>query len=187
MTTEVIELIRVSIAELPFITKSSGAVQTQQQGKYTYPVARVTAPCEGDYIDMLPSSKEIGIAFFENISNTIKEQMPHRTRHRETWRLVVWVNMAQISPSNMSLVESYVMAKLLNPNFTLIPNYLQSIKLSITGTADFANPYAKYNLDENLRQYMMYPYSAFAINFDLEYFFVEKCLPQINVTPLPNC
>lgn len=188
MVAIIIENLSDKLATLPFLTKVGGVVQTQQSDKFTFPVVLNTSNnCEGDYIDMLPNSTEIGVAFFELMTDTASRRQPHLYAHKAYIRLCVWINTKQLQPNNITLIESHIRKALMETNFSALPAYLTGVKIDVVGSTDYSYIYSKYNIDEKIRQYKMYPYTTFSLNLNIDYFFIDSCLPPITVTPIALC
>lgn len=189
MIQEVCEALKQNLSTLPFLTKVGGLVTVINQDKKKFPAVRSEGFGDyvGDYIDMLPSRDDVGVAFFEQLTNTITERNMHRSKHRATVNLVVWYNSKLINPKSDSLIEAHIIKKVLTPNFSNLPTYIKNVKVEIVTNSDYSNPFSKYTLNDEQMQYRIYPYQSFSMVIGIDYFFIDSCLPTISVENVTEC
>jgi hypothetical protein len=182
MIDKIIENVRANVAAIAFVSKSGGLVREQVKDKLKFPVVAVpNDTCTGDYDELLPNSKEMGIIFFELISNNANETTTHRVHMVSDVRICIWFKTTNMVTPDVDLFSAHVASKIIKTTFSGLPSYIHSPKITLTAGIDYKNPYSRYTLDENKTQFLMRPFAGFSMNFKVDYFYLTDCLPAMPV------
>lgn len=136
----------------------------------------------------LPDSRFKSILFFE-VSNEVK-LLVHNTRYNQyecDLDLCVWFNYKKL---NMIKTKADFMNIIMKAIPDTLPNNGLYTRIYIELT-DFINDskqvYDKYNLDETIDQYLMWPYDGFKIRFKINFTLANICITDINNTNPAKC
>ena len=153
-----------------------------------YPVAINTpTTCDNSrYIDLVPDTtptRKKSIIYCEKLNTTVLDRDTRYFFIEERWRLVCWMNM-----------------KIINKNYTTVYPFLQTVLKRIP--AEYGNYgkwidvyfdyisqvpdsdiFSKYTYDEPEKQFMIYPFGAFALDFAVRYRMAQSCLIDVTLDP----
>jgi len=137
-----------------------------------------------DYIDLIPNSNKKSIIYFEEdglsstmINNNIIEI-------EANIKLICWVNLKKINSSltNAELIKLNVIKAV--PD--LLPNIggYSFIRILPTGE-DVKNVsiFSKYTYNEEEKQYLIFPFDYFALNYQVKFYMGRDCVEDIVINP----
>lgn len=188
MQAAIANILKDKIAGLPFVDKLAGLVKTIETGSkaedtagaFRFPAAvestAPTTPNAWTYADLVPNSSKKSVFYFEDRGLKVSGKSGKGFEMQSNLRLVGWLN-SNYPPGSDALAVAHVLNALPEHPFNA-PGYT---RISVTpgailGTED--NIFSKYTYDEKLRQYLMKPYSAFAIDLTINFTLTANCLPE---------
>jgi len=193
MIENIVNELKDGIALLNFADNVGGLVKTfQERIKDTvktypiYPNPKKTNCSRADYLKFVPDSAFKSCIYFEEISTQIVSDNRRYYEKLSTVRLVGWFNLPKI---NKGLVSSEQLQHLI---IDAIPETLQNINpasnISISIAAQpvkNAAIFNRYNYDETVRQYLIYPFDYFAIDLRISYNIARGCVDDVvlNIDP----
>ena len=168
-----------TMRSLPFISLSGGVARAQKikdgDGVRTLPAFQ-RPDGSSTYTWLTPSSKEVGIAYFENLGNDLDSSLSggRGQMYRATLRVVVWLNLSRINPADVGAMMSQTVAALTGA--VVESQYVQSVRIvPIREVPRTAEIFSKYTYNESETQYLMLPYDYFAFDFDVRYVLNASC------------
>lgn len=178
------QLVNTGLSSLAVFSRKGGIVRPQKanvNGKVKiFPVAlRLDGgECQpGDYLDFVPNSKESGILYFEQISNSKTNDTPGGQIFTAQLRVVGWVNLRRISPPDISVIAANVVKAIAERQPDM--DYLKNIKFTFEGFEPKSpDVFSKYTYQEEESQFMMYPYDWFSGILKVRYLFLPSCVPS---------
>lgn len=193
------EMLAQHYINLPFISKAAGCVQeiikpSKKASNGTIPVVNhvyrknedngISCDIAKRYHDVVPSSSETGIVYFEDFGAKAIEERRAHTVWRGRLKLVCWLNMDKIGEDNE--VGDIAMALMHH-----CPNYLAQQGKFLGGFASVSellpkrpSPFDKYAYDEKATQFLMYPYQHHSMMVQYECNVAEGCATNIIVNPI---
>jgi len=175
--------------DLPFKDRLVGETYALKrkigQAQKVYPVAINTpTTCDNSrYIDLVPDNKKKSIIYAEKLNTTVLDRDTRYFFVEERWRLVCWMNM-----------------KIINKNYTTVYPFLQTVLKRIP--AEYGNYgnwidvyfdyfrqvpdseiFSQYTYNEPEKQFMIYPFGAFALDFNVTYRIAQSCLVDVTLDP----
>ena len=197
MITAIVNKIISDLQTLPFLDRVGGIVKILTQNKpndsggvYTmrYPAVFNLTPqtCSdaSTYKDMIPNSDYMSLLYFEH-KNTITTEAGADYQKKETViRLVFWGNMAKINPvyTDTDLIAATIIAsipKTYQPFSGVSAIYIELISEVVKNSEIFAD----YTYNESEKQYLIYPYDYFALDFRVTYQIANQCLADLVLSP----
>jgi len=193
MIENIVNELKDGIALLNFADNVGGLVKTFQERikdtVKTYPIYPnpLKINCSrADYLKFVPDSAFMSCIYFEEISTQIVADNRRYYEKLSTVRLVGWFNLPKI---NKDLVSSEQLQHLI---IDAIPETLQNIEpasnISISIAAQpikNAAIFNRYNYDETVRQYLIFPYDYFAVDLRITYNIARGCVDDIVLNPDP--
>lgn len=204
MIAEIASILKTRIQDLPFIDLIGGLVQTVTETqpigegetkKVKFPVAYdITANCGNNPEanqphPMIPEHSRRSIFYFEDYGTS---SQPARTPSVQNFvsnlRLVAWINNHALFSTTFEDNRTQMMTMILQAlgiggNPTNAGNFRRmSISVTRLPVAD-ASLFSKYNYDETIIQYLMPPYSCFAIDLAVKYEVSSACIPNVVLNP----
>lgn len=186
MNAHIAAFLKDKIAALSYVDKIAGLVRPisfERVGKrWTIPVGiEVTDPLNcGDstLLDLVPSDRYRLIVYFEDRGvTTVKEN--NRTKLVSRLRLVCWVNTVKLGGDNSAgdrVMQEFAAAI---PGAMYNENGYLAIRHKVEGfPAKGKELFAAYTYDDAVRQYLMWPFDAFAIDIATDYRLDPTCEPD---------
>ena len=186
MNAHIAAFLKDKIAALSYVDKIAGLVRPisfERVGKrWTIPVGiEVTDPLNcGDstLLDLVPSDRYRLIVYFEDRGvTTVKEN--NRTKLVSRLRLVCWVNTVKLGGDNSAgdrVMQEFAAAI---PGAMYNENGYLGIRHRVEGfPAKGKELFAAYTYDDAVRQYLMWPFDAFAIDIATDYRLDPTCEPD---------
>lgn len=197
MTTEIGEIIIDKIKNLPFIDKYAGVVKTiqykTQDGKIKSVPASVRATiaeCEdGRYLDLCPDTTKKSVLFLEDKGVRLIRRQGGRNFFRASYDLICWLNMPLLGFTGASYsvvaINGIITKFPVNPFNSSVYN---GILITVQGQEPKSrNPFAKYNYDETVGQYLMHPFDYFILSIDVDFMVTQNCLSAALLTEAEAC
>jgi len=180
-----------TMRSLPFISLAGGVARAQKikdgEGLRTLP-AVPKLDNSGSYTWLTPSSKEVGISYFENLGNDLDATVSggRGQMYRATLRVVVWLNLGRIAPADVGGMKSQTVAAL---SASIIESeYVNNVRIvPIREVPRTAEIFGKYTYNEAETQYLMLPYDYFAFDFDVRYVLNAACHLTNFIKKDPSC
>ena len=202
MNRDIADVLKSLISGISYVDKLGGCVQVgyiQQAeiSKYAdksdfqftdmetikLPILLATAP---KYDLYCPDKKRKSIIFFEDEGITVDEITRDWTSYTAKLTLVCWYNMKLINPvpQKSAMIQEILQILVGEQSNSGIFNsiYIENTGQKITGIDIFS----KYDIDIAMYQYLMYPYDAFALTFDVSFRNNINCVVPVEIDPI-NC
>lgn len=191
MIDNVANQLAAQLATLPFISLAGGIARPQkiktENVSRTLPAVPKNDGTAG-YNWLTPDSKQVGIAYFENISNELDDKLGggRGQMYKAVLRVVVWLNLNRITPADTGAMQSQVVALLSShlPNTDFISNVRVIPIREVPRSADI---FSKYTYNEVETQHLMLPYDYFAWDFDVRYVLNSACHKTQFIQKDPSC
>ena len=137
-----------------------------------------------DYIALVPNSDKKSIIYFEENgirAETINNNMIEVTA---SVKLIFWCNLPRIN-------STLKFAELLKLNIIkVIPDSIPNlfpysfIRIAYTGEdVKSVSVFSKYTYNEEEKQYLIYPFDYFALNYDIKFYMGKNCVEDIVINP----
>lgn len=174
MNKELANIIKGKIAGLPFVDTLAGLVKTiefsslepKEKGrivKFPASVDSNTTPTDRpwQYADLVPNSKKKSVIYFEDRGLVISGKSKYGVAFESNLRLVVWLNLNnQLEAANALLATVQAI-----PEGEFNEAGLSRIKITPSKVLTINDKiFAEYSYQEAINQYLMFPFSAFAID-----------------------
>lgn len=174
MNKELANIIKGKIAELPFIDTLAGLVKTiefsslepKEKGRIVkFPASVDSNETPKDrpwqYADLVPNSKKKSVVYFEDRGLSTVGKNKFGVAFESNLRLVVWLN----EQDSISAANAMVSTLQAIPEGHFNEAGLSMIKV-VPGKILTSNDkiFAEYSYQEAINQYLMFPFSAFAID-----------------------
>lgn len=190
MNNKIAGLFKTYLETLPWSDKVAGLVQTanirvkkdDSAVEKSYPVScDVTAEdcIKGEYHALTPDSKKKSVLYFEDKGVSFVERMGARLKFQSSLRLVGWLNLKLINndcdPEGCGTAGDYVIdvIQVLPTTPIQTADFISIFVSGISEAERSVDIFSKYTYNENATQYLLHPYSFFAL--DLEITFVIPC------------
>lgn len=178
MNKELAEILLAKVIGLPFIDRAAGLVKTietkskDESGKVLRFPAAMKAEDSINYQDLTPNSQKKSVLYFEDYGTKITGKKAAGYTFESTLRLVCWLNAFK------SGADLFAIGSILErfggglENAGLFTR-LQIEPTEVLGLED--RIFGRYTYEETTLQYLMMPYSAFAITFKITYTLNNNC------------
>jgi hypothetical protein len=202
MNTAVANIIKAQIESLAFIDRIAGAVRVvsrQEQGSKSTIVKQFPVDCgvsaadcsSGKYVDLVPNSKYKSIHYFEDLGVSVSGADNKTFSFESKLKLVGWLNQKKLGKTDCS-VSHLAIAAILKQIQTGFFNdtSVGFTKISITCTgidAKNASIFSKYSYQEEVNQYLMFPFDYYAINFTTKFTVPYQCIDAWVTSVETNC
>jgi hypothetical protein len=131
-----------------------------------------------DYISCVPNSAKRSILYYELESNNIEQLNSHTFRVTSQVKLIFWFNYKKIN-TDIQTIDSIQLALIKAIPDRLTINNIQHISIQLTGSEKAERLFSDYDYDETEKQFLMYPYDYFALNYTIEYSINKACIEDI--------
>lgn len=203
-------LILNKLGSVSYLSKMSGIakvytmVQEADGGRSVtkkIPVSTYTtaAQCGGKtskQYDLVPNSGLRGLLYFEELAGIrLIEKKDVGNKYESKLRIVCWLNPKLIdSSTDATQVATKVMTDLMrritaDQHFHDPAQYFSTVTIDVENIPEkSAQLFSRYDYDEKMTQYLMYPYDYFAIDLSIKYLVPFKvCGTTYNPTPGTSC
>jgi len=181
-----ISVLKPKIEKLPFITLFGGLAQTLRTWSDGREVRQPISNEPGlllqrgldpkQYVSLAPDGREKGVAYFEHRSMTTGAVEGGRLTVNSVLRLVYWGALGD-DPSAPILAQTAIMKTIPDILYTARP--LSHIFHEVSSVIPHQGSlFDKYTYDEKQLQYLMSPYTAFAIEIKTRFKIALSCLPS---------
>ena len=183
------------IAGLVYPLERTVAGADYKSVKQIFPVSCTESPeaCTDDavYKSLVPDAKYRSIIYFEEFSEVqFLERDRHGLKYATELLLVCWFNTLRFvngSRCNIgSLLASNIIGDLPFNYFNAAP-YSQVHVTSVRQPIKSKDLFSKYTYNNELSQYLIYPFDFFALRIRVEFVLPLNCIELINITDDPNC
>jgi hypothetical protein len=197
MNSLIANIFKGYLENLTWHDKLAGIVQTASinvkngpnsiEGK-TFPIScdiDIDACLKGAYQDLAPDSKKKSILYFEDKGVSFVERQGNRMKFQSSLRLVGWLNLKLIQEescdsgvTSCSDAGRYVINVLqVLPTVPFHTTDFVSIQIvSIAEVERDVSIFSKYSYSETATQYLLFPFSFFALDFLID--FVIPCIER---------
>lgn len=180
MNKQLAGLLMPYVAGLPFADLVGGLAQTistggrsEVKGAAATPVRRfpasttVAAPYQvtSVYQDLTPNDKYKSVTFFEGYDCRVVNRERGLINLKSIIRIACWLNTKKVQ---MTDVEALIKLLAALPEGFINGNGLVKVKIADTKVLD-AGIFNRYTFDETVRQYLMMPFQAFALELEITY------------------
>lgn len=198
MVVDIGDILISKLLTLPFIDKYAGVVKTIQykttkDSKIKSVPASVRATitdCErGQYFDLCPDSTKKSVLFLEDRGTRLVRRQGGRNYFRASFDLICWLNMPQLGYEGASY--SAIAVTGIITKFPVKPfnsGIYNGISITVQGEeSKTRNPFAKYNYDETVGQYLMHPFDYFVLPIDVDFMVTQACISALAVGDPAPC
>jgi len=188
------EILRDKIKDFTYVDKIAGVVQTAmdkgENGQIDkFPVACdvIGADCEeagGRLLDLIPDDTKKSIIYFEDLGGAIfqgKER--NNLEFTSRIRLVGWLNLKKLGQTDCGVTAKVVAHLITRLESSKKENYDPFTRLSISVQSQVSKQpsiFARYTYDQTRKQFLIFPFDYFAIDFIVRYSINENCVPEFN-------
>lgn len=196
--------LRDVIAERDYAEVVAGLVRPLQRAKENSKGAREVqvfpvdmsvygAACtDGVYTALVPDDKRKSIFFFEEITGRrVIEQRGRMTHYSAGLLLIGWLNLDRLGLSQTDHAEGFrastrIVEELrsLFPNGTTVDGECPMSDVHVEFVRDMPmsyDPWAKYSIQQSVRQYGMLPYECFAAEFTVTWKSSRECVEALQI------
>lgn len=190
MVIDIGDILISKLLTLPFIDKYAGVVKTiQYRTVKDGPVKSVPASvratiteCEqGRYYDLCPDSTKKSVLFLEDKGTRLVRRQGGRNYFRASFDLICWLNLPQLGYDGASY--SAIAITGIITKFPVKPfnsGIYNGVQITVQGEeTKTRNPFAKYNYDETVGQYLMHPFDYFILPVDVDFMVTQACLTAL--------
>jgi hypothetical protein len=196
MINEIIKKINIELAALNFADLLGGIVKPITQNvkdrennvtQKVYPVYmnENKGTCSvGDYLAMTPDSSKMSVMYWEDQGGTNTVDNVRSWNMVYNVRLVAWFNLKRI---NSALHDSDILIPIIcNAIPERVENFVPYTKIQVMLTGqETKSPaiFGAYTYDEAEKQYLIYPFDYFALNFRITFDIPKSCVQDITINP----
>lgn len=203
MNTAVADILKARIQHLAFVDRLAGLVKTLSgttdgesgNKRFMIPIACDVseADCANDrYQDLVPDSSKRSVIYFEDMGGV--QGLPDEggmMRFRANLKLVGWLNLSRmgLTDCNYSATAALAIIKALKQTskYSNEGNFLHFNITSISEQEKSSAIFGKYTYQENIVQYLLYPYDYFALNISVEFSVNPNCIENPEIPDIPLC
>lgn len=137
------------------------------------------------YKDLIPNSKKKSILYFEESGVQGLSSDAHYNYIRANIKLIFWCNLKNI---NKLYIDSYLLKQAIIKSIPdVLPNIADRfsfIRATLKGEdkKDVAI-FNKYSYNEEEKQYLIYPFDYFSLNYQIDFYENKYCEEQIVLNP----
>lgn len=196
MNALIATIMKTKVGELEFIDKTAGLVHVAEKIQPTeidgafmvskFPISNDVSfdDCfnSGCYKDLVPNSKNKGILYFEEYGTTPTSRERGYYNYKSKIRLVCWINNKLIQENECQSISHLLITQIRSNLETGHFNANNISKIRIVAKNILSNDYKlfeRYSYPKEILKFLMHPYEAFGIDFDVEFSISEACLPEL--------
>lgn len=202
MNTAVANIIKSQIEGLSFIDRIAGAVRVvsrQEEGSKSTIIKKFPVDCgvsqadcsSGKYVDLVPNSKFKSIHYFEDLGVSVSGADNKTFSFESKLKLVGWLNQKKLGKTDCSvshLAIAAILKQIPTGHFNNTANGFTRISITCTGIdAKNASIFSKYSYQEEVNQYLMYPFDYYAINLTTQFTVPYQCIDAWVESVETNC
>lgn len=137
-----------------------------------------------DYIDLVPNSNKRSIIYFENNGIKISPINGNIIECVADVRLVCWANLKKINDTfiNADMLRLLVIQAMPSSLSNVLPYSFIRIQLTGEETKN-VSIFSKYTYNEEEKQYLIYPFDYFALNYEISFYVGINCIDPILISP----
>ena len=191
MIQTIIDRIVPDLQALNFVDLAAGITRPQREvvgGRddttvKVYPVYinKTKTTCSpDDYIDLVPNDKKKGIIYFEDQGTELTEEGNYFYFNTQV-RLVGWFNLKRVNTSLLNADTLMAKVAATMPQKLSNDGGISSIVLELTGSNKEPAIFGNYTFIEERKQYLMYPFDYFALNYSIDYKIHRSCINDITI------
>lgn len=187
MNKALASILKTKLAALNYFERTAGLVQKIEMAApadgsassqiLKFPISAditfLTARRENLLLDLIPNSSSRGVAYFEDKGSKVLE----KGKYQSSLRLICWYDGKQFYQDPI-LYEPVVMANVIaaisGQRYNADP--FAGLYVKAGAIVSDASIFSPYSYDEKTTQYLMPPYSFFAVDLELEYRINTSCL-----------
>ena len=146
---------------------------------------RKTTCNASDYIDLIPNTNIRSLVYFEDQGTNLIDSNCRYYYFRSNIRLVYWCNLKLINKNYLSTepIQAVIIRELKQLNIASF-DYISQIRIDIDKpVTKEMQIFGKYDYNEGEKQYLIYPYDYFAIDFFIDWALAESCIDDIEINP----
>ena len=202
MNTAIANIIKSQIEGLSFIDRIAGAVRVvsrQEEGSKSTIIKKFPVDCgvsqadcsSGKYVDLVPNSKYKSIHYFEDLGVSRDGNDSKTFSFESKLKLIGWLNQKKLGKTGCS-VSHLAIAAILKQIPTRVFNDASTGFSRISITCDGIDPknadiFSKYSYQEEVNQYLMFPFDYYAINFTAQFTVPYQCIDAWVTSVETNC
>ena len=141
--------------------------------------------CEtSDYIDLVPNSSKKSIMYFEENGFSVTQINNNIFECVASVRLVCWFNLKNINDTltNAELLKLNVIQAMPSAIDNVNPYSFIRVDLTSEETKSVAI-FNKYTYNEEEKQYLIFPFDYFALNYDISFYVGKNCIDELIINP----
>lgn len=185
MNKELANAMKERIQNLAFVDKIAGLVKTiETTSKEDNKIIRFPAALESNtplqawnYTDLVPNTNKKSIFYFEGKPVKMGAITQKGIQAEATIRLVGWFNRNFSAGSDLAAASQII--RLLATTNPFNVGALHGVSITPIAFLDSEEKlFSKYTYDEKVHQFLMAPFSAFAIDFKVTFTLSTNCFPE---------
>ena len=135
-------------------------------------------------IDLVPNSNKRSIIYFENNGIKISPINGNIFECVANVRLVCWCNLKKINDTfvNADLIKLAVIQAMPVSLSNVFPYSFIRIELTGEETKN-VSIFSKYTYNEEEKQYLIFPFDYFALNYEVSFYVGSNCIEPITISP----
>jgi hypothetical protein len=194
MTNEIGNIIIEKIEELQFIDKYAGVVQILsyvESGKTKkFPAAlnlTIEECTSGRYKDLCPESSKKSVLFLEDKGARPESDEGGISNWVASYDLVCWLNNKKLGST---IFSGTAIAQILKkfPSVPFNSGIFQKVLINVTAVKPKSyNPFIKYTINEEITQYLMWPYELFTLEIEVSFSINKNCIEIEELNPEIPC
>lgn len=181
MTEIIAEALAEFLSDVPFADVVVGLVKEvsykddERGAVFKYPAyyKNTEEECRrSGYRDLVPNSRKRSIMYVENYGTRVLERHGDTVKLKTTVRVVCWGNK-----SMSSLGSAYVIAAIPETAKVSGLNSVAFTPIQVLGVDE--KIFSRYSYNEEELQFLLHPYTAFAVVYEATYSLNLSCLPPL--------
>jgi len=198
MIADIGNIIIDKIDDLPFIDKIAGVVRVVRFKNKDGILKSYPADCRISlddcnkgkrYMDLIPDSSKKSVIYLEDTGLRQTSRNGNIQQYNAQYNLIGWLNLAKLGVDNCSysaIAIGAIFKRISIPQFH--SGIYQYVNIKILGQQPKSvDPFTKYNYDETINQYLMFPYDHFVLSIEVDFRFDVRCIDEVTLNPENSC
>lgn len=191
MIQEVIKPFKTALEAIPYLTKVGGVVTTISK-KIKEDIKRFPVYINGDintcdpddYISFVPDSSEVGAIYFEDLGTTAQDKDRRKVMMRSRVRMVGFFNLKKMAQTDTIIIVANMLDAM--PRLPVNSDNVKNIRYSFAGEQPKSDAiFNRYTYNETEKQYLIYPFGYFALDFDIDWDLRFGCIDLLTMPDPP--
>jgi hypothetical protein len=201
MIIDIGNIIISKLTDLPFVDKYAGVVKPvtySNEGaegkliKKTVPIScNITSQegAAGRYMDLCPDSSKKSVLYLEDKYVRFVKRDGDKYTFQASFDLVCWLNLPKLGLEQCSVSAKAILSII--TAFRNIPSnegiFHQLLITPLGQDSKARNPFAKWSYDEEVTQFLLYPYDHFLVPIQVDFVVNRKCVEEFQINDPIGC